>query len=121
MLARLAFRVGANVAAIFVASAFVHGVDYAHDWWVLLAAGVVFALVNWLVRPLVVALSLPLVVLTFGVALFFVNVLMLYLTSWIVPDFRLESFRDACLGTLVIWAVNLVLGWVNRRAKPKKR
>ena len=117
MLKRLLIRVGSNVAAIFVASAFVDGVDYAHDWWVLLAAGVVFALVNWLVRPLIVALSLPLVVLTFGVALFFVNVLMLYLTAWIVPDFRLASFRDACLATLVIWVVNLALGWVTRRAK----
>ena len=107
MLLRLALRLGANIAAIFVASAFVDGV--------------VFAVVNWLVRPVVVLLAFPAVLLSLGVALFFVNVLMLYLTAWIVPDFRLASFGDACLGTLVIWAVNVLLGWVTRRTKPKRR
>ena len=121
MLLRLALRLGANIAAIFVASAFVDGVDYADDWVVLVVTGVVFAVVNWLVRPVVVLLAFPAVLLSLGVALFFVNVLMLYLTAWIVPDFRLASFGDACLGTLVIWAVNVALGWVTRRAKPKRR
>ena len=118
---RLLLRLAANVAAIFVASVFVHGVDYADDWVVLLAAGVVFAIVNWLVRPVVVLLTLPAVLLTLGIALFFVNVLMLYLTAWIVPDFRLASFGDACLGTLVIWVVNVALGWATRRTKNKGR
>ena len=121
MLLRLALRLGANIAAIFVASAFVDGVDYADDWVVLVVTGVVFAVVNWLVRPVVVLLAFPAVLFSLGVALFFVNVLMLYLTAWIVPDFRLASFGDACLGTLVIWAVNVLLGWVTRRTKPKRR
>jgi len=43
MLLRLALRLGANIAAIFVASAFVDGVDYADDWVVLVVTGVVFA------------------------------------------------------------------------------
>ena len=121
VLLRLLLRLGVNVAAIFVASVFVHGVDYADDWLVLVAAGLVFAVVNWLVRPVVVMLTLPAVLLSLGVALFFVNVLMLYLTAWIVPDFRLASFGDACLATLVIWAVNLALGWLGRRSRRAKR
>jgi putative membrane protein len=121
VLFRLALRVGVNVAAIFVASVFVDGVRYAHDWAVLVVAGLVFAAVNWLVRPVVVLLALPAVVLSLGVALFFVNVLMLYLTAWIVPHFRLASFGAACLATLVIWVVNVAFNWSARRARKATR
>ena len=120
MLLRLLLRLGANVAAIFVASVFVDGVDYADDWVVLVVAGLVFAVVNWLVRPVVVFFALPAILLSLGVALFFVNVLMLYLTAWIVPDFRLASFGDACLGTLVIWAVNVAFGLATRRSRKRR-
>ena len=44
-----------------------------------------------------------------GVALFFVNLLMLYLTSWIVNDFTIDGFGWAILATIIVWAVNAVL------------
>ena len=109
MLRRLALSFAFNVVAIFVASAFLDGVDYADDFDVLLIAGLVFAVVNLLVKPVVVLLALPLVILTLGVALFFVNVLMLYLTAWIVPDFELRSFGAAVLAALIVWVVNVSL------------
>ena len=43
-------------------------------------------------RPLIILFTLPLVLLTLGIALFFINLLMLYLTSWIVDDFTIDSF-----------------------------
>lgn len=97
-----------NAIAIFVAQWLIDGIRMDNEWRVIVA-GAVFGIVNWLVRPLVVLLALPAIVLTVGVALFFVNLLMLYLTSWIVPDFDIESFGAAVLGTIVIWLVNLVL------------
>jgi putative membrane protein len=103
----------ANVAAIFIASIFVEGINYEDDWWVLILAGLVFGIVNSLVRPLVRGLlksvGAPIVVLTLGVALFFVNVLMLYITSWIVPDFEIESFGSALAGAAIIWIVHTLL------------
>jgi putative membrane protein len=98
-----------NVAALFVASVFISGISYSHDFWVLLLAGLVFGLVNSLVKPIVKLLALPLAVLTLGIAFFFVNLLMLYITSWIVPDFSIDHFSDAVWGTIIIWAVNTIL------------
>jgi putative membrane protein len=98
-----------NVAAIFVASYFIHGIDYADKFWVLVLAGIVFGAVNAILKPIVKLLALPLIVLTLGVALFFINLLMLYVTTWIVGPFRIASFKDAVWGTLIIWAVNAVL------------
>jgi putative membrane protein len=69
----------------------------------------VFGLVNFFVKPIVKLLALPLVVVTLGLALFGVNLLMLYITSWIVGPFDIGSFMDAIWATLIIWAVNLVL------------
>ena len=109
MIRRLALTFAFNVAAIFVASTLLEGVDYEDEWTVLLLAGLVFAVVNLLVKPVVVLLALPLVILTVGSVLFFVNVLMLYLTVWIVPDFGLHSFGSALLATLIIWVVNVAL------------
>jgi putative membrane protein len=100
---------GCNVAAIFVASSFIDGVDYARKFWVLLVAAGVFSLVNWVVKPIVKALALPLIFLTLGAALFLVNLFMLYLTTWIVGPFRLANFESAFWATIVIWAVNWLL------------
>ena len=97
-----------NVAAIWVAAKLLDGIDY-ESFWHLVLAGLVFGIVNWLVKPLVTLLALPVIVLTLGIALFFVNLLMLYVTSWIAPGFQIDGFGDAILGTLIIWAVNLVL------------
>ena len=98
MLRRVLYSWIVNVAAIWIASLFIDGVDYSDDFWILIVAGLVFSLVNLLVKPVVKLLALPVVILTLGIALFFVNLLMLYITSWIVPGFELQSFMAAHLG-----------------------
>jgi putative membrane protein len=101
-----------NVAALFVATIVLKNVDYS-SFWKLILAGLVFGIVNSLVRPVVrlfmKTAGRPLVWLTFGVALFLVNVLMLYITSWIVAGFEIGSFGAAVGAALIIWIVQLVL------------
>ncbi len=109
MLRRLALSTACNVAAIFVASIFIDGIDYGSKFWVLILAGLVFGIVNLFLKPIVKLLALPLVAVTLGLVLFGVNLLMLYITSWIVGPFELGSFLDAIWATLIIWAVNVVL------------
>jgi len=122
---RLLLAWACNVAAIWVAARLLDGIDY-ESFWHLVIAGLVFGIVNWLVKPVVTLLALPVIVLTLGVALFFVNLLMLYVTSWLAPGFRIDGFGDAVLGTLVIWVVNLVLRAVfdvdgRRRRRDRER
>src|SRR4051794_31727915 len=96
---KLAIAWAINVAALFVAAALVEGISYGDDWWVLVVAALVFSAVNAIVRPVVLVLSLPLIVLTLGIALFFVNLLMLYVTSWLVDGFHIDDFWSAVGGT----------------------
>lgn len=102
-----------NVAALFIAHLFVDGISYGDDWWVLIIAGLIFGIVNSLIRPVLrffmKTAGLPLVLLTFGLALFAIDVLMLYITSWIVKDFTISSFGAGIAGAAVIWVVHLLL------------
>jgi putative membrane protein len=108
MLRRFLVTWAFNFVALWVAAGLLSGIDY-DGIGVLIVASLVFSVVNIFVRPLVILFTLPLVLLTLGIALFFINLLMLYLTSWIVDDFTIDSFWWAVLATIIIWLVNVVL------------
>jgi putative membrane protein len=98
-----------NVVALFVAAWLIPGIGYGDEAWALVLAGLVLALVNAVVRPIVVILTLPAVIVTLGLALLLVNALMLWLTDVIVPDFESGGFWSTLGGALVVWVVNLLL------------
>ncbi|MGN9755603.1 phage holin family protein [Streptomyces sp. SD31] len=83
----------------------------------LIVVALIFGVVNFLVKPIVKLLSLPLLILTLGLFTLVVNALMLLLTSWLADkldlSFHVEGFWTAVLGGLIIsivsWALNVVL------------
>jgi putative membrane protein len=105
----LVARLAGNLAALWVASELFDNVTYGDSFGVLLVAAVVFTVANWIVKPVVTVLAIPLIVLTLGIAYFFVNVLMLLLTDWVVGDFDVEGFWTLVGATIVIWLVNLII------------
>jgi len=109
MLERLAVRWAFNVAALFVAAWLLSGISYGDSWWSLLIAAIVFTLANAFVKPVLAVLSIPFIVLTLGIFYFLINVLMLYLTDWLVNDFAIRSFWWAVLGAIIVSAVNGIL------------
>jgi putative membrane protein len=98
-----------NLAALWVASEVFDQMTYGDSFWVLALAALVFTIVNWIVKPVVAILSIPLIIVTLGVAYFFVNVLMLLVTDWVVPDFEAGGFWTVVGATIVIWLVNVVI------------
>jgi putative membrane protein len=108
VIARLIALWACNVAALFVADALIDGISF-DDAWKVVIAGAVFGVVNFIVKPIVTLLSLPVIVLTLGIALFFVNLLMLALTALLVSGFDIDGFWPAVGGPIVVWAVNVVL------------
>ena len=107
-----------NVLLLFVASWIISPMTYGDSWWTLFIAGAIFGIVNTIIRPIVVFLSLPAVVLTLGIALFFINMFMLWLTSLIVDDLAVGGFWDYVGATAVIWIVNLL---VDLLLRPRRR
>ena len=96
----------------------------------LLAAAAVFGVLNTVLKPLLRFATLPLALLTFGVAWFFVAMLMLVITKSIVGGFEIHGFWTLVAATLIVWAVNLLLDltpgpWQvtgrRRRLRPERR
>jgi putative membrane protein len=102
-------RVLVNALAIWLATQIVPGLQ-AHGAAAVLAAALVLGLVNAVVRPVLLLLTLPLTLVTLGLFLFVLNALCLWLTSAVVPGFEVRGFWPAFWGALVVslvsWAVN---------------
>jgi putative membrane protein len=105
----LLLRWVSNAVALFVATWLLEGVDYGDQWWTLLIAAAVFTLVNFAVKPILTVLSIPFIVVTLGLFYFVLNVLMLYLTDWLVPDFEIDTFWWGALAAIIVSVVNGVM------------
>lgn len=97
-----------NALVLAVVAAVLHNV-HVRDAGSLLAAAAVFGVLNTVFKPLLRFVSLPLALLTLGVAWFFVSLLMLAITKAIVSGFVMHGFWTLVDATIVVWLVNLVL------------
>lgn len=105
---RLAISWLTNAVVLAIVAAVLGGVTVSNVG-ALLAAAAVFGVLNTLLKPLLRLISLPLAVLTFGIAWFFVSLLMIVLTKEIVTGFHVHGFWTLVDATLIVWIVNLVL------------
>ena len=90
----LLIRWGLNILALIVVDWMFTSVEIGRWGSLLLAAAI---------------LTLPLIILTFGLAYFAINVLMLALAEWVTPDFSIDGFWTYVGATIVVWLVNWVL------------
>lgn len=95
------------------------GITY-QQWTDVLVAALVLSLVNTFVRPILLLISLPLVVLSFGLFVLVINALMLYFVGSIVHGFHVPSFLSALGGSIIISLVSMLLG-TNVKTKPPRQ
>jgi putative membrane protein len=85
-----------------------------NEWVTLAIVALIFGVINAIIRPVVVLLTLPLTIVTLGLFMFVVSALMLLLTSAFAGafdlGFRVSGFGAALLGALVISVVSFILG-----------
>jgi putative membrane protein len=115
-----------NAVALLVAAWLVPGIRLgaagggptSHDWMTLALVALLFGVINAVIRPIVILLSLPLEILTLGLFTFVINAFMLLLTSgfahWFHLGFRVDGFWPAFVGALVISVVSFVLSRLAR-------
>ncbi len=75
----------------------------------LIGAALILGVINAFVRPVVMFLSLPFIIVTLGVGILIVNALLLMFVSKLVPCFHVGSFRHAFFGALIISLVSWIL------------
>jgi putative membrane protein len=105
-------RVLANALAILAAAYVLPGIEVSGGM-ALLAAGLVLAVINAVVRPILLLLTLPITLVTLGLFLFVLNAFCLWLTSELVKGFEVHGFWPAVFGALFVsvvsWLVNAFL------------
>ena len=94
-----------NAAALWVCDWLFDGVTF-DDGGSLLFAAIVLGVINTLLKPVLVILSIPLIIITLGLFLLLLNIALLGLTDWIVSDFDIEGFWTYVGCVFVIWLVN---------------
>lgn len=95
-----------TAALLLIVANVVRGVD-VQGWGAALLGALALGLVNAIVRPLMLVLTLPLTVLTFGLFLLVINALMLWLVAALVPGIRVRGFGPAFLGALLLTVLNV--------------
>jgi putative membrane protein len=97
-----------TAALLLLVANLVRGV-HVEGWGSALIGALVLGFVNAVVRPLMVFLTLPFTIFTFGLFLLVVNALMLWLVAALVPGIRIQGFWPAFLGSLVLTLLNLAV------------
>ena len=84
-------------------------VTFHGSTWTVIWSALVFGILNTVLKPVLKLLTLPLALVTFGLAWFFVSMLMLWLTQTIISGFDIHGFWNYVWATILVWAVNMVV------------
>lgn len=107
-----------TLVLLFVAN-LVPGVDFT-SFWAALIASLILGLVNAVIRPIMIILTLPINILTFGIFTFIINALMFWLVSTIVKGFDITSFGAAFWGAFAYWIIIMIINYfIEKPAKAK--
>jgi putative membrane protein len=102
-----ALRLLIGMLSLGLAARLIPGI-YVDGWATLLFASLLLSVVNTIIKPVFVLLTLPVTVLSLGLFLAVINAAMLGLVAWLLPGFAIAGFLPALLG----WLVMAVVGWV---------
>jgi putative membrane protein len=116
---KILLSIVANAVALYATAYVVPGITFAGSWVQLLVAGAIFGLLNLIVRPFALLLSLPALVLTLGLFYFVLNGLLLWGFSQFMPGYHVNGLWAGILGSFVIMVVNWVI-WALFGGKKKQ-
>jgi putative membrane protein len=106
----LLLRVLIVALGLWLAAALVPGIE-VRGVWTLLGAALLLGLVNAVVRPLLVILTLPVTVVTLGLFLLVINAALLGLVAWAFDDFTVSGFWAALFGAIVVGLTGWLGSW----------
>ena len=100
-----------NAAALLLVAYLYPGVS-VESFFAAAIAALVLGLVNAVLRPILILLTLPATLLTLGLFLFVINALMFWLVAEIVPGFKVTGFGAALLGSILYSVITLITSWL---------
>ncbi|MBN1547444.1 MAG: phage holin family protein [Syntrophaceae bacterium] len=83
-----------------------------------LFAAALLGILNSIVRPILILLTLPINLVTFGIFIFIINAALLMLVSKLIPGFHVVGFGTAIIGSILISITNALLNWLIKDTRP---
>lgn len=108
---RIAIRWLANVLGLWIAGRLIGGIEHDNEIWTLLWAGLALSVINTVIKPWLIMISLPAIVLSLGLFVIIINGFLVWLTSYIIQTFELGAFEVKTFGAAVL--AGLIIGLVN--------
>lgn len=105
----LIIRILISAVAVWVAAYFIPGVSVTGGAGTYLIVAIVLGFLNAFIKPILTVLTIPITVITLGLFLLVLNVLMVYLTSYLVPNFHVSGFITALLFSFVVSIVTALI------------
>jgi len=102
---------GVTALALWLTSFIFHGISCSRQKSLLISA-LLLGLVNAVIRPIVIILTIPLTLVTFGLFLLVINAVMMMLVSALVPGFRISGFWTAFFASIVVTLISIFVGMV---------
>lgn len=110
---RFLIRWFVSALGLWVAAGLLGGrISYQENLGVIIVAGLVLAIVNGILKPIVIILSLPAILFSLGLFMIVINGLMVLLASWLYPSLDVHSFWAAMLAGMIIGLVNYLVNAV---------
>ncbi|MDN5935127.1 MAG: phage holin family protein [Nitrosospira sp.] len=100
---------GITALSLWLAGFIFHGISFA-DKKSLFISALLLGFANAVIRPIVIILTIPLTLITFGLFLLVINALMMLLVSAIVPGFKVSGFWTAFFASIFVTVLSLVVG-----------
>jgi putative membrane protein len=101
----LALTIAINAFALWIADGIFGGVAIG-GFGDYVLGGLVLGVANAVLKPILALLTLPLILVTFGLFYLVINIGMIALTEWIVPDFSIDGFWTYVGVVIIVWLVN---------------
>lgn len=116
---RFIFQVFTNSLAIFLADRFILGFTFRGDVLSFCIAGLVLGLINFFIKPILKVVSAPLIIMTLGLFTIIINVILLWVLEYLIPELTIANMKAYFWGVFIISAVNIVFGTNKLRGRKK--
>ena len=103
-------KIAITALALLIVTQLSIGVSIDGLWSAIIAA-IVLGIVNTLVRPVLVILTLPITLLTLGLFIFVINAALFYAVASILDGFEVDGFLSALFGSLIVSIISAVGNW----------
>ena len=98
--------------AVFICATVLPGA-HVDGFLIAIVVAVILALLNLLVKPILVILSIPITIFTVGLFLLVINTILILLADWLVPGFTVDGFWWALLFSILLSIINSLFGGMN--------